>query len=167
MMNNLVDKSTKLCYCGKVVAKSTYAQKGERTLSERMFIGRKMMIINKYFKIYLRNALKEYDLNAMEGMVLLVLYENNNHLDKDTFDKIHNILGKTQEQIISELHYDKSIMARTMQSLEKAVAFKPVLIGVLKKWSEILLNEVENLDMVAAALDKMSQNVILNIKGEL
>jgi DNA-binding MarR family transcriptional regulator len=84
-----------------------------------MFIGRKMMIINKYFKIYLRNALKEYDLNAMEGMVLLVLYENNNHLDKDTFDKIHNILGKTQEQIISELHYDKSIMARTMQSLEK------------------------------------------------
>lgn len=155
-----------------------------------MFIGRKMMIINKYFKVYFRNALKEYDLNAVEGMVLLVLYENNNQFDKKAFDKIHtSILGKTQEQIISELHYDKSIMARTMQSLEtkgfvlrddnphdsrsyiftltdKAVAFKPTLIEILKKWSEILLNEVEKLDAVAAALDKMTQNVIQSIKGE-
>lgn len=159
-------------------------------MSERMFIGRKMMIINKYFKIYLRNALKKYDLNAVEGMVLLVLYEHNNQMDKEAIDKLHiNILGKTQEQIISELHYDKSIMARTMQSLEKkgfilrednpndnrsfifivtekAIAFKPTLIEILKKWSEILLGEVENLEAVAAALDKMSQNVILNIKGD-
>ena len=57
-------------------------------------IGRNIMVIDKYFRMYFKNHLKQYGLNTAEGLSLLALYEED---------------GRTQEQLIMLLHYDKAL----------------------------------------------------------
>jgi DNA-binding MarR family transcriptional regulator len=152
-------------------------------------LGRDIFVIDKYFRIYFKNALRQYDLNATEAMVLLALYERGS-LREDVFEDIHgHKLQKSQEQIISDLQYDKAAMTRTMQSLEgkgfvvrrenpidnrsflfspteTADAFKPSLIGVLRDWNNILLNGVGDLEIVSGALRRMANNAKQELKGE-
>lgn len=134
-------------------------------------IGRNMMIADKYFKLYLRDALQPYGLNAAEGVVLLMLYEQAARR------------GKTQDELIREIHYDKGVMTRTMKELEqkdyvvreqnptdsrsylfslseKALDFKNTLTAVLQKWNVALLDSLstEQLTLVETALDRMAQN---------
>ena len=52
----------------------------------------------------MKKALAPAELNMAEAMVLMLLYE------KD---------GQSQDQLLEGVHYDKSVMTRTMQSLEK------------------------------------------------
>jgi DNA-binding MarR family transcriptional regulator len=153
-------------------------------------LGRDIFVIDKYFRIYFKNALKKYDLNATEAMVLLALYERGGNIGENVFDDIHrNKLSKSQEQIISDLQYDKAAMTRTMQSLEskgfvtrranphdsrsflftvteKADQFKPSLLHVLRDWNQHLLCDIENLDVVSAAVRQMAQNAKQAVKGE-
>lgn len=154
-------------------------------------LGRDIFVIDKYFRIYLRNSLKQYGLNTTEAMVLLALYEKGGSLQEDVFDDIHgHKLSKSQEQIISDLQYDKAAMTRTMQSLEsksfvhrmanpndsrsflftateKADAFKPVLIGFLRDWNNLLLDGIGDLDIVGAAIKRMAENAKQVFKGEV
>ncbi|MEA4923155.1 MAG: MarR family transcriptional regulator [Eubacteriaceae bacterium] len=67
-------------------------------------IGRMIMSYDKYFKVFMKKELAPADLNVAESMILLSLYEND---------------GLTQEELTSALHYDKSVMTRAIQSLEK------------------------------------------------
>ena len=67
-------------------------------------LGRNILVIDKYFRMYFKNSLKQYGLNTAEGLCLLSFYEED---------------GRTQEQLIDMLHYDKGVMTRTMQSLEE------------------------------------------------
>ncbi|MCQ4636326.1 MarR family transcriptional regulator [Anaerovorax odorimutans] len=67
-------------------------------------IGRLMMSYGKYFRTYMKKALSPAGLNMAGAMVLMLLYE------KD---------GRSQDQLLEGVHYDKSVMTRTMQSLEK------------------------------------------------
>lgn len=153
-------------------------------------LGRDIFVIDKYFRIYFKHSLRQYDLSTTEAMVLLALYERGGSLMEDVFQDIHGQkLQKSQEQIISELQYDKAAMTRTMQSLEgkgfvirwenprdnrsylfsatgKADAFKPVLIGLLRDWNQLLLNGVGDLEIVSGAIKRMADNAKHAIKGE-
>ena len=85
----------------------------------------------------------------------------------------------TQNQLIDDLHYDKGVMTRTIQSLEQkgfvqradnpldsrsfllnvteqAVEFKPVLINILKRWHNFIL-----LGFDEATLDMLNQSLII------
>lgn len=145
-------------------------------------IGRNIMIIHKYFKMFFKNELKKYHMNTAEAMVLLALYEHDGKTDEEILTAIHNgSVGKTQDQIIGELHYDKGVMARTMQSLEnkgyilrndnphdnrsyiftlteEARCFKPKLIAILRQWNEGLLADIGDLDMLKQLMERMATN---------
>lgn len=131
-------------------------------------IGHNLMGVGKYFKLYMKKELQQYDFNVAEGLVLLALY------GKD---------GQTQEQLLEEVHYDKSVMTRTMQSLEtkgyivrkenikdgrsyvfdltqKGMEFKENLINILNNWSEIAFEGIskEQLEKLKENLDKIISN---------
>ncbi len=81
--------------------------------------GHHILVIEKCMKKYLKEAFRELDLNIAEGMVLLFLEEHDEAFGEAFFEELHRIPdGRTQEELIRELHYDKSVMTRTMQSLE-------------------------------------------------
>ena len=149
-------------------------------------IGRNMNIADKYFRLYLRDALKPHNLNTAEGTVLLSLYGKNGTTENQIFDSIHdNAIRHTQDQIIDELHYDRGVMTRTMKALEekeyvlrsdnpadsrsyifsltdKALDFKPILIGILFEWNTYLLEgiDAETLKITENALAVMAQNAM-------
>lgn len=75
--------------------------------------GRNIMISEKYFKLYLRDALEQYGINAAEGLVLHMMKMKSAESTGSVFN------GKTQDEIIREIHYDKGVMTRTMKSLEE------------------------------------------------
>lgn len=155
-------------------------------------IGRNNMIIQKYFKLFFRNSLKQYDLNTAEGMVLLLLLEKETKPQYNTIDEMHKFIkGQTQDQMINEIHYDKAVMTRTMQWLEskgyvvrsvnpadsrsyifsltkKAVEFKPTLINILKLWNDGLQKEIdkEKIEIVNEVLSQMVKNALELTKGE-
>ena len=153
-------------------------------------LGRDIFVIDKYFRLFFKNALRPYDLNPTEAMVLLALYEKGGHLREDVFDDIHeHKLSKSQEQIIADLQYDKAAMTRTMQSLEgkgyaqrranpsdsrsflfwatqKADAFKPTLIGILREWNDLLTEGVGDMDIIGPAIRQMAENAKQAVKGE-
>ena len=107
-------------------------------------------------------------------------------MSQDELDKIHNCKpGKTQDEIISELHYDKGVMARTMQSLEdknyvirknnpqdnrsyifqlteNAINLKPEILKILNEWNNTLLQGIDKkiVDLIKLQLDKMVDNII-------
>jgi len=138
-------------------------------------IGKDILIIDKYFKQYFKTALKKYNLNTAEGLVLLMLYDKKNFHDH----------GRTPDEIVNELHYDKSVMTRTMQSLEqkgyllrnpnpndsrsflftlteKAEIFKPHLIKHLIVWNNHFLQGIsqENLQIIQASFSIMIENAM-------
>lgn len=95
-------------------------------------IGKNMMIADKYFKLYLKSELQAYDLNAAEGIVLLMMYQKladqkkgNSSIKElnltdpaSTENKNEIVVQNTQDELIKELHYDKGVMTRTMKELE-------------------------------------------------
>ena len=91
--------------------------------------------------------------------------------------------GKTQEMLLGELHYDKSVLARTVHSLEekgylirkknpsdkrsdffyltdKGKDFKPVMMNALKKWSKKAFDGIDESEMNAfkGTLEKIVVN---------
>lgn len=133
-------------------------------------IGRNIMVIDKYFRLYLKDSLKAHQMNTAEGLVLLVLYGQE---------------GLSQDDLIDELQYDKGVMARTMKALEakgmvtklrneadlrsanysltpQAAQFRPVLIDLLIAWSDRMINglSVEELAIADRALCVMAQNSV-------
>ncbi len=155
-------------------------------------IGRNNMIIEKYFKLFFKNGLKQYDLNTAEGMVLLLLLEKQAKPQHNTIEKMHKIIkGQTQDQMIDEIHYDKAVMTRTTQSLEnkgyvvrsinpadsrsyifsltkKGEAFKPTLLNILKLWNDELQKGIDKskLDVTKETLSQMANNALELIKGD-
>ena len=149
---------------------------------ERSMIGRNILVIDKYSKLFLKNAVKEYGLNCAECMALLALYGEGAKTDDEILVAIPGgSFGKTQEQIIDEIHYDKGVMARTMQTLEnkgyvfrnanpndnrsyvftmteQAQAFMPKLFEILRDWTDRVLSNVENIEIVQRALAVMAEN---------
>lgn len=150
-------------------------------------IGRNMNIADKYFRLFLRDALSPYDLNTAEGTVLLSMYEKSEGTEQQIFHSIHSrpTPGNTQDELICSLHYDKGVMTRTMKSLEdkgfvarksnpadsrsslfslteKGTAMKGVLIAALRQWNGVLLSGVpdETLAILEGALDTMAQNAV-------
>ena len=142
-------------------------------------IGRNMMISDKYFKLYLRDALAPYGLNATEGVVLLMMF--------------HSAVAQknTQEDLIRRIHYDKGVMTRTMQELEQkgfvsrepnptdsrsylfslteaGAALKEPLFDTVRRWNERLLAGIDERDLetVKNVLGKMAQNACGNIGAE-
>ena len=142
-------------------------------------IGRNMMISDKYFKLYLRDALAPYGVNATEGVVLLMMF--------------HSAVAQknTQEDLIRRIHYDKGVMTRTMKELEQkgfvsrepnptdsrsylfsltkaGTALKEPLFDAVRRWNERLLAGIDERDLetVKTVLEKMAQNACGNIGAE-
>jgi len=155
-------------------------------MDKRACTGRNIMVIDKYFKLYFRRMLKDYDLNSAEGMVLLALFGSDGLTEKQILTSIHSSTGaQTQEQIIRELHYDKGVLTRTMQSLEekeyvsrcknlqdnrafdfhlteKAKEFRPKLMFILSQWHVHLIDGIDQktLDLLDETLKTMAKNAI-------
>lgn len=155
-------------------------------MDKRACTGRNIMVIDKYFKLYFRRMLKQYDLNSAEGMVLLALFGSDGLTEKQILTSIHSGTGaQTQEQIIRELHYDKGVLTRTMQSLEekeyvrrsknmqdsraydfhlteKAKDFRPKLMKILSQWHGHLIDGIDQntLDLLDETLEAMAKNAI-------
>ncbi len=151
---------------------------------ENISIGQNILIIDKYMKMYLKNALKPHNLNTAEGMVLLVLYGHDGITQDEILNELHReVIGITQDQIIDELHYDKGVMTRTMQSLENkgyvkrhdnfsdgrsyifyltkvANNFKPTLISILQFWSNGILHgfDAQTVEIINQALKQLAEN---------
>ncbi len=150
-------------------------------------VGRNILVIDKYMKLYLKNALKPYDLNTAEGMVLLTLYGHNGLAQDEIMNELHGgEWGRTQDQLIDELHYDKGVMTRTMQALEakgyvnrqgnsadgrsylfylskKAEEFKPRLMSILRAWNDGVLKgfDVQQIEQMERVLAQMADNARL------
>lgn len=92
---------------------------GDNEMKHYASIARNMDIADKYFRLYLRDVLKPYNLNTAEGTVLLSLYGKNETTESQIINSIHNHDCHTQDQIINELHYDRGVMTRTMKGLEE------------------------------------------------
>lgn len=143
------------------------------------FIGRNINVVDKYFRIYLRNSLNPYGLNAAEGTVLLNMYDKHSDTSKNPLN------GTTQEELIAGLHYDKGVMTRTMKSLEKkgyvmrsanpndsrsyvftltgkGNSFKKIIVAILRGWADILFRGVDeaSVTVLEKALDIMSENAV-------
>lgn len=142
-----------------------------------------MNIADKYFRLYLRDRLNPFDLNTAEGTVLLDMYSRSDETAGSPEGSENE--GRTQEELIAKLHYDKGVMTRTMKALEekgyvqrkknpddsrsfifilteKGRNFKAVIINIMRDWSKILLEGVDEaeLDAMGRALDKMSVNAV-------
>ena len=76
-----------------------------------MDIGLNMINAEKYIKLFLKKKLAVYNLNATEGLILLLFLR----FEHNTGEKAE----MTQEIIMQDLHYDKGIIARNMQSIER------------------------------------------------
>ncbi|WP_319379433.1 MarR family winged helix-turn-helix transcriptional regulator [uncultured Methanocorpusculum sp.] len=147
-------------------------------------LGHNIMAFDKYFRIYLKNGLKDHNLNAAEGMVLLSLIEKGNKTEGEIFTTIHTRDPEiTQDQLVHELHYDKSVMTRTMQSLEgkgyvvravnptdsrsfvfsltkKGAVFKEVLLTNMMEWNAAVLDgfSLSEIDLMNDMLARLAQN---------
>ncbi|WP_187146130.1 MarR family winged helix-turn-helix transcriptional regulator [Methanocorpusculum labreanum] len=147
-------------------------------------LGHNIMAFDKYFRIYLKNNLKDHNLNAAEGMVLLSLLENGRKTEGEIFNSIHTSESEiTQDQLVQELHYDKSVMTRTMQSLEgkgyvvravnpmdsrsfvfsmteNGAAFSEVLMTIMTEWNTAVLDEFSpaEIDLLNDMLARLAQN---------
>jgi len=147
-------------------------------------IGQSILVIDKYMKLYLRNSLRPHNLNTAEGMVLLTLFGRDGKTQNEILNEIHqDSIGITQEHIIDELHYDKSVMTRTMQSLEgkgyvkrqenisdgrsyifyltqAANDFKPTLISILRYWNDGVMRGFDDsmVKVISETLLQLAEN---------
>jgi len=146
--------------------------------------GHNIIAFDKYFRIYLKNNLKGHNLNTAEGMVILSLLGEGRRNEEEIFESIHTGEPETtQDQLVHELHYDKSVMTRTMQSLEgkgyvvRAVnpkdsrsfvfgltkagsAFKEVLMTIMTEWNATVLEGFTpaEIDLMNDMLARLAQN---------
>ncbi|MCQ2601720.1 MAG: MarR family transcriptional regulator [Treponema sp.] len=147
--------------------------------------GRSIMIADKYFRLYLKDSLVPYELNAAEGVVLHMMYMKYSDTmnEKNTGSLFH---GNTQDELIKEIHFDKGVMTRTMKSLEdkgfversqnpsdsrsflfcfteKGIKFRDVLMNIFVRWNSIITEGIDEKDIpvISAALEKMAANAAL------
>lgn len=123
-------------------------------------IGQSVFITDKYFKIFLKNELKEYDLNRAEAMTLMMLLS---------------------DRPLAELHYDKGVLSRTLQSLEEkgyitrstsaedgrandiTVLDSAISVGhkidvILKNWNDGVTEGIEDIELFETMLRKLVEN---------
>lgn len=137
--------------------------------------GQYMFIMDKYYRQFLRDSLKPYDLTATEGMALLSLYRY--HTQEPSEE------GYTQEELNNELHYDKAALTRAMKLLEEknmvlrkpnhrdkrsscffmteaGLAMLPIILGILVKWESEIFAGVgdEEKKAFSATIMKVADN---------
>lgn len=137
-------------------------------------IGCNMINAEKYIKLFLKKSLEEYSLSATEGLILLLFIRQEQH---------GLPLIMTQERILDDLKYDKGVINRSVQSLEKkgyllretnaddrrfiTLSFSPKAIKIketLLKLSFDLSKNVfdglnaEDISKMSESIDKFSEN---------
>ena len=146
-------------------------------------IGRYVMVIHRQLRVFLKRTLKSYDLNCSEAIVLINLCDGAMP-ENSLIALLHEeVMGKTQDQMNHCLMYDKSVMTRTMQSLEikeyvtrkvnpqdsrsfifspteKALKLIPILISTFKHWNSMLADNInkESLEAIKTGLSTMAEN---------
>lgn len=137
--------------------------------------GQYMFILDKYYRQFLRNSLKPYAMTATEGMALLSLSQYHTCSPRDE--------GYTQDELNTELHYDKAALTRAMKLLEEkhlvlrkpnskdkrsccftitkaGQAMIPVLVGFLITWENELFAGIAQQEKAAfsSTIAKVAEN---------
>ena len=138
-------------------------------------IGRNIMVVHRQLKLFLNRTLKTYGINYSEAVVLINLFGE--------ASTAQEFLGKTQDQMNYCLRYDKSVMTRTMQSLEtkgyvirkpnpkdsrsyifnlsgSSLELMPVLLSTFDRWNCALTENIskESLNAIKLGLSVMAEN---------
>lgn len=147
-------------------------------------IGRYIMVIHRQLKLFVNRSLKNYGINFSEAIVLIYLFGEDSVPQNNLITMIHHeLLGKTQDQMNHFLRYDKSVMTRTMQSLEakgyvirkanpkdsrsyifnlseRSLELMPVILSTFNRWNSALTKNIgkECLDAVKLGLSIMAEN---------
>lgn len=123
-------------------------------------IGQSIFVADKYLKAFLKKELKQFNLNRAEAMTLMMLSSN---------------------QALAELHYDKGVMSRTIQSLEEkglvtkttsledgrandlkltpeALSVGKEIDKILKKWNEEVFKGIEDKEILEKLLAELAEN---------
>lgn len=145
-------------------------------LKNLMDIGLNMINGDKYIKLFLKSRLRSFNLNATEGLIILLFLREEKHNEGKN-------VGMTQERILQELQYDKGVMTRAMQSLEKkgfvtrqknpkdgrsfiftlsemTKSFKEEIYMLVNEWAEAVLKDInpEQVIMLNDLIQKVSDN---------
>lgn len=137
-------------------------------------IGKNILIITRYMKLYIKDKMKDHNLNYSEVMALLNFYM------KD---------GISPEDIVEDLQHDKSLITRVTTALEEkgllrreknqadnrsivfylteaAQKLKPEIIRILHDWQNHLLQNISTPDLAitCATTQIMVNNVSTNKK---
>ncbi len=150
---------------------------GERKMLDIMDLGYNLINVDKHIRLFLKKELKKHCLSATEGLVLLLLLRQEHQIETG---KRRETVGLTQERIMQDLHYDKGVMTRVMQSLErqgyvarranpedgrsylfslndKAFFIKEELIAILQCWQKEVFGGFSEEDI--ATLTKLAQRI--------
>lgn len=153
-------------------------------------LARNIIAINKYSKQNFRQALKPFDLTLIDGLVLLSFYGrlSDRIEEKPSASDDYLKIIRTQEELIDEIHCDKSVMTRSMQSLEskgylvrevnladrrsfifrlttQGFLFKEEITGIVAKWHQVLMAglDEQELSLLGDSLKKIAGNAINNV----
>lgn len=140
----------------------------------RAYIGKYMAITQRMFNAFLRYRLKCTTLNPSRFIFLIHLFAED---------------GQSQKQINKTLQYDKGVIARIANQLEKdgyiirecnpndnrayklhlrqkAKDFYPTMIDILSEWNEVLLADetTQDIDMLNKTLKRLAKKSINKVK---
>lgn len=138
-------------------------------MKELHSIGQSVFIADKYFRLFFKNAVKKYDLNRAEAMTLMML---------------------CTDRSLADLHFDKGVLSRTVQSLESkglvtkktsavdarandievteaALEIGHKLDRIFEDWNEKVVSGIEDREMFARMLSIIAENAeqLANEKG--
>lgn len=147
---------------------------------EIMDLGYNLINVEKHIKLFLKKELNRLNLTATEGLVLLLLFRQE---DGVKAGKITGEAALSQERIMQDLHYDKGVITRVMQSLErqdyvsrlpnpadgrswlfvlsqKAFFIKEELFIILKRWQEELFKGLspDEINLLSKLIHQISDN---------
>ncbi len=109
--------------------------KRRKAMKEFHSIGQSIFIAEKYFKQFFKEAVKPFDLNRAEAMTLMMLCTDNS---------------------LADLHYDKGVLSRTLQSLEDK--------GYITKNASTVDGRANDVKVTASAIEigKSIDNIIVD-----
>lgn len=139
-------------------------------------LGRWISLLYRYGQMFVGKELEPYDIGKGQFYFLLALYKRD---------------GMRQEELADLLKIDKGTTARAIDKLEqagyirrepsqedlranwvfltpKALDFKPELVAILLRWTEIISNGMaqEEIEQSFSLLERMAQNAIAYMKKQ-
>lgn len=139
---------------------------------ELKYIGEMLYVLHKNNRKFLNDSLREYNLNLLQAMCLLMICGNQNTTQQDLKEKYY-LTKSAITKALSKLEKQKYITRKISKEdgrqyelslTEKGIKILPVIIEINNKWEEgIGLNELDEsftkiLYQLAAKSVKLNEN---------